>query len=236
MALTLLGTKLGMTRVYTDKGVSVPVTVIQLGPCVVTQVRTSEKDGYTAVQLGFFDAKPSRSTIPVINHDAKAGTGPKRFHREFRVSAADLGKFTLGQTLTVKDFDGTMFVDVTGTSKGKGFQGTMKRHNFKGMFASHGTERKHRSPGSIGSLCSNRGYGGGLKKGKRMAGHMGAERVTVRSLDVIKLMPEEGLMLVKGPVPGANRGMVMVRKATRLYRSKTKLVLGIKPEASGKKK
>jgi large subunit ribosomal protein L3 len=224
MALTLLGTKLGMTRVYTDKGVSVPVTVIQLGPCVVTQLRTDAKDGYTAVQLGFGEAKPSRASIPMIQHDANAGTSPKRFHREFRCTPDDLKNFTLGQTLTVKELEGTMFVDVTGTSKGKGFQGTMKRHNFKGMFASHGTERKHRSPGSIGSLCSNRGYGGGLKKGKRMAGHMGAERVTVRSLDIVRIDAEKGLLLVKGPVPGANRGMVMVRTATRLYKSKAALV------------
>lgn len=228
MALTLLGTKLGMTRVYTDKGVSVPVTVIQLGPCVVTQIRTAEKDGYTAVQLGYGDVKPSRSTIPMIQHDANAGATPKRFHREFRVDAKDLANFTYGQTLTVKDFDGTMYVDVTGTSKGKGFQGTMKRHNFKGMFASHGTERKHRSPGSIGGLCSNRGFGGGLKKGKRMAGHMGAERVTVRSLDIVRIDEAKGLLLVKGPVPGAARGMVMVRKATRLYKSKAKKLVAKK--------
>jgi large subunit ribosomal protein L3 len=121
-----------------------------------------------------------------------------------------------------------MFVDVIGTSKGKGFQGVMKRHHFKGMFASHGTERKHRSPGSISSLCSNRGYGGGLKKGKRMPGRMGNVRTTCRSLDVIGIDIEKGLMLVKGGVPGANRGMVMVRVATRLYRGKAKKVAGKK--------
>jgi large subunit ribosomal protein L3 len=228
MALMLLGTKIGMTRTYTAAGVSVPVTVIALGPCVVTQVRTTEKDGYTAVQLGYGEAKASRVSIPVIQHDAKAGTTPKRFHREFRVAEADAAKFTTGQTLTVKDFEGTMFVDVIGTSKGKGFQGVMKRHHFKGMFASHGTERKHRSPGSISSLCSNRGYGGGLKKGKRMPGRMGNVRTTCRSLDVIGIDIEKGLMLVKGGVPGANRGMVMVRVATRLYRGKAKKVAGKK--------
>ncbi|MBL8758562.1 MAG: 50S ribosomal protein L3 [Phycisphaerae bacterium] len=223
MALTMLGTKLGMTRVYTDGGLSVPVTAIQLGPCVVTQVRTVEKDGYSAVQIAFGEMKARNATQAVIAHDANAGSAPKRFHREFRCEPAEAGKFQVGQVLTVKDFDGTKFVDVTGTSKGKGFQGTMKRHHFKGMFASHGTERKHRSPGSIGSLCSNRGYGGGLKKGKRMAGHMGADRVTCRSLDVVRLDPEAGLMLVKGAVPGAARGMVMVRTATRLYKSKAKI-------------
>lgn len=226
MPFTLLGTKLGMTRVYTPKGVSVPVTVIQLGPCVVTQLRTKEKDGYTAVQLGFGEAKPSRSTIPVMAHDSKAGTTPKRYHREFRCTAEELAQFTLGQTLTVKDFEGTMFVDVTGTSKGKGFQGVMKRHNFKGVCASHGTERKHRSPGSIGGLCSNRGFGGGLKKGKRMAGHMGDERVTIRSLDIVRIDEGKGLLLVKGPVPGGARQMVMVRTSTRLYKSKAKRLAG----------
>ena len=222
MAFMMLGTKLGMTRVYTDDGVSVPVTAIQLGPCVVTQVRTGDKDGYTAVQLGFGDMKPRNATQAIIAHDAKAGSDPKRFHREFRCTADEAGKFAMGHVLTAKDFDGTMYVDVIGTSKGKGFQGTMKRHHFKGMFASHGTERKHRSPGSIGSLCSNRGYGGGLKKGKRMAGHMGHERITCRSLDVVRIDPYAGLMLVKGAVPGPARGMVMVRKATRLYKSKAK--------------
>ncbi len=117
-----------------------------------------------------------------------------------------------------------MYVDVSGISKGKGFQGTMKRHNFKGLCASHGTERKHRSPGSIGSLGSNRGFGGGLKKGKKMSGHMGAERVTVRSLDVVRIVPEQNLILVKGPVPGHNQATVVVRKSTRLYRSKAKKV------------
>lgn len=226
MATTLLGTKLGMTRVYNAEGVSLPVTVIQAGPCVVTQLRTAETDGYTAVQIAFGDVKARRSTMPVIGHDAKAGTTPKRHHREFRVSADELGKFTLGQVLTVKDLEGVLFVDVIGTSKGKGFQGTMKRHNFKGLFASHGTERKHRSPGSIGSLASNRGFGGGLKKGKRMAGHMGNERVTVRSLDVVRIDAEKGLILVKGPVPGPARGTVEIRPSVRLYKPKAKKVAG----------
>lgn len=222
MGVHLLGTKVGMTRVFNDAGASVPVTVLQLGPCVVTQLKTPETDGYAAVQIAFGDCKPRNSTCQVIAHDHKAGTTPKRHHREFRVSADELAKFSVGQTLTLKDLDGVMFVDVVATSKGKGFQGTMKRHNFKGMFASHGTERKHRSPGSIGSHCSNRGYGGGLKKGKRMAGHMGAERVTVRSLDVVRTDPDKNLLLVKGPVPGPNTGLVEVRSAVRLYRGKAK--------------
>jgi large subunit ribosomal protein L3 len=224
MALTLLGKKLGMTRILTPEGVSIPVTVIECGPCVVTQLRTQETDKYSGVQIGFGEVKARRSTIPMIGHDAKAGTTPKRHHREFRVDAKDLASYSVGQVLTVKDLEGTMFVDVAGTSKGKGFAGTMKRHNFKGLCASHGTERKHRSPGSIGSLGSNRGFGGGVKKGKKMSGHMGAERVTVRSLDVIRIVPEQNLLLVKGPIPGHNQATVSVRVATRLYRSKAKKV------------
>jgi large subunit ribosomal protein L3 len=224
MAFTLLGNKLGMTRVFDKAGNSVPVTVIHCGPCTVTQIRTVEKDGYSAVQIGFGAIKPRNSTIPQIGHDAKAGAAPLRHHREFRCTAEEAGKFTIGQVLTVKDLEGILFVDVTGRSKGKGFQGTMKRHNFKGMFASHGTERKHRSPGSIGSLCSNRGFGGGLKKGKKMAGHMGDERVTVRSLDVVATHPGDNLLLVKGPVPGANRGLLQIRASTRLYKPKARKV------------
>lgn len=222
MAIALLGKKIGMTRVYTDKGVSLPVTVLEIGPCVVTQIRTPEKDGYSAVQIGWGEMKARNSTIPVIGHDAKAGTTAKRVHREFRV--ADAGKFTLGQVLTVKELEGTMFVDVVGKNKGKGFQGTMKRHNFKGMFASHGTERKHRSPGSIGGLCSNRGFGGGLAKGKKMAGHMGDVRTTLRNLDIVRIDADKNLLLVKGSVPGANTSTVLVRPAVRLYRSKAKMV------------
>ena len=222
MALTLLGKKLGMTRVFGEGGASIPVTVIEVGPCVVTQVRTPDNDGYAAVQVGFSDAKPRRATFQQISHDAKAGTGPKRMHREFKVDAGKIGEYTLGQVLTVDAFKDQKYVDVTGQSKGKGFAGVMKRYHFKGMFASHGTERKHRSPGSIGSHCSNRGYGGGLKKGKRMPGHMGDERVTVRSLDVVKIDPAQNIMLVMGPVPGANNGFVAVRASTRLNRSKQK--------------
>ena len=222
MAFGLFGTKLGMTRVFTDAGVSVPVTAIRVGPCVVTQLRTPEKEGYAAVQIGFGDLKPRNSTIPMIGHDAKAGTDAKRKHAEFRVPADKLGEYTLGQTLTIDAFKDQKYVDVTGTSKGKGFQGVMKRYGFKGMFASHGCERKHRSPGSIGGHASNRGFGGGLKKGKRMPGHMGAERVTVRSLDVVRIDADNGVILVKGAVPGPNNGTVMVRFSKRLSRSKNK--------------
>lgn len=224
MGFSLLGKKVGMTRVYTDKGVSLPVTVIQCGPCVVTQVRTTEKDGYSAVQIGYDNIDPRNSTMPQIGHDMKAGTEPKRHHREFRVDTKDAAEYQPGQTLTVEKLAGTLFVDVIGTSKGKGFAGVMKRYHFKGLFASHGTERKHRSPGSIGSLCSNRGFGGGLKKGKRMAGHMGDERVTNRSLDVVQIIADKNLLLVKGSVPGGKNGLVEIRPATRLYKSKANKV------------
>ena len=220
MAVTLLGKKIGMTRVFVDGNVSVPVTVIQAGPCIVTQVRTMEIDGYCAVQIGFDNMKPRNSTMAMIAHDFKAGTTAKRFHREFRVEDKDIGNFQLGQEITVNALEGTMFVDVIGTSKGKGFAGVMKRWHFKGMPASHGTERKHRSPGSIGSLCSNRGFGGGLAKGKKMAGHMGDARITTRSVNLVRIDTENNLLLIKGSVPGANNGMVMIRPAIRLYKSK----------------
>jgi large subunit ribosomal protein L3 len=222
MALTLLGKKLGMTRIFNEAGASVPVTVIECGPCVVTQIRTAENDGYAAVQIGYGDQKPRNATFQQIAHDAKAGVGPKRMHREFKVAADKLGEYTLGQVLTVEALADQKYVDVTGQSKGKGFAGVMKRYHFKGMCASHGTERKHRSPGSIGAHASNRGFGGGLKKGKRMPGHMGDEQVTVRSLDVVKIDPAQNLILVRGPVPGANNGFVAVRACTRLNRSKQK--------------
>jgi large subunit ribosomal protein L3 len=220
MTAMLMGTKIGMTRVFTDAGVSMPVTVIELGPCVVTQIRTPDVDGYAAVQLAFGDMKARNSTFSMIAHDAKAGQAPKRHHGEFRVSEDELGDYELGQEISVGSFENVAFVDVVGRSKGKGYQGGMKRHGFKGQLATHGVERKHRSPGSIGGHGSNAGKSGRPKKGKKMAGHMGDTRVTVRSLDVIRIDAERNLMLVKGPVPGPNRGLVTVRAATRLYKGK----------------
>ena len=223
MPAALLGRKVGMTRYYTEDGRNVPVTVIEAGPCVVTQVKTTQTDGYAAVQLAFEDVRARRSTMPVIGHDAKAGAGPKRFHRELRLeSDDDAAGFEPGQTLGVDVFADVKFVDVTGRSKGKGFQGQMKRHNFRGQGASHGVQRKHRSAGSIGGHATDLGTGPKLKRGKRMAGHMGDETVTVRSLDVISLDPERHLMLVKGPVPGPNRGFLMIRSAKRLYKTKAR--------------
>ncbi len=219
MSLTLLGTKLGMTRVFTDAGASVPVTVVQLGPCVVTQIKTGDTDGYTAVQIGYAEMKARNSTQPMIAHDAKAGSDPLRHHREFLVSDKELAEYTLGQTLTVEAFKNVAFVDVSGTSKGKGTQGVMKRHNFKGMFASHGNERMHRHGGSIGGHASWRGNGQ-IAKGKRMGGRMGNERVTIRSLEIMGIDAERNLMLIKGAAPGANQGLLEVRVPSRLYKGK----------------
>lgn len=221
MGLSLLGTKVGMTRVFDDAGVSVPVTVVKVGPCVVTQVKSEKSDGYNAVQIGFGEMKPRNSTIPMIAHDGKAGAGPLRRHREFRVEADELENYKQGQAITVEALEGLLFVDVIGVSKGKGFAGTMKRHNFKGMCASHGTERKHRSPGSIGARANDRGRGS-QKKGIRMAGHMGAERVTIRSLPVVRIDKDRGLVLIKGAIPGPNTALVELRKPTRLWRSKAR--------------
>ncbi|MBL0927071.1 MAG: 50S ribosomal protein L3 [Phycisphaerales bacterium] len=221
MAVKLLGTKIGMTRVFREDGNAVPVTVIQVGPCVVTQLKTVENDGYAAVQIGYGEIKPRNSTIPMIGHDAKAGSAPKRHHREFRVDAKDLAGYQLGQELKVDALASLAFVDVTSVSKGKGFQGVMVRWGFGGQPASHGTERKHRSPGSIGSNASNRGTGT-LKRGIRMSGQTGNKNCTIRSLDVVKIDAENNLLLVKGSIPGAPRSLVEISTPARLYRPKAR--------------
>jgi large subunit ribosomal protein L3 len=227
MPAALLGRKLGMTRYFTEDGKNIPVTVIQAGPCPVTQVKTSETDGYAAVQIAYDDVKPRRSTMPLIGHDAKAGSSPKRFHRELRLDDDKAtGEFEMGQSVDVSQFEGVKYVDVTGVSKGKGFQGVMKRHNFAGLEDSHGVERKHRSAGSIGGHATNLGTGPKPKKGKRMAGQMGNERVTTRSLDIVSIDPNRNLILVKGPVPGANNGLLYIREAKRLNRRKARLAKG----------
>lgn len=225
MPAAILGRKIGMTRYFMEDGSNIPVTVIEAGPCAVTQVKTSETDGYSAVQIAFEDIKPRRSTMAVIGHDAKAGVAPKREHRELRLADDKATEdYTPGQELKVNAFDGIKYVDVIGTSKGKGTQGVMVRHHFKGMFASHGNERMHRHGGSIGSHATNRGWGPKPKKGKKMPGRMGDERVTVRNLDVIAVDPEKNLLLVKGAVPGPNQGLLFVRESIRLGRSKARKV------------
>jgi len=210
----LLGKKIGMTRVLGERGAVETVTVVKVGPCVVLQVKTKPADGYDAVQLGFEDVKPHRSTMPLIGHCGAASTGPKRFIRE--ISLAEPATVGRGDVLTVELFAGGQVrcVDVTGTTKGKGFAGVMKRHGFAGIGASHGVERKHRSPGGIGGQAAA-GQGRGVKKGKRMPGQMGNVRQTSSSLRVIKVDPENDLMLVAGSVPGANGSMLLVRQSRK---------------------
>ena len=219
MTHALLGTKIGMSRWFMEDGTSVPVTVLEVGPCTVTQVKTTETDGYDAVQLGHGEVKPRRSTMPMIGHDHRAGTGPLGIHREIRGETSA----ELGDSITVSVFEGVMFVDVLATSKGKGFQGGMKRHNFKGLEASHGVKRRHRSPGSINGHATNLGTGPKIKKGKRMAGHMGHVAVTSRSMPVVSIDADRNLIMVKGTVPGPVGGSVLVREAVRLNKQKARV-------------
>ena len=211
----LLGKKVGMTQVYDDKERLLPVTVIQAGPCVIMQVKTRETDGYNAVQLGFDDLKASRRTKAANGHAEKAKTTPKRFVREMRLSDEAKVEFNQGDSLNVSVFADTRIVDVIGTSKGKGFTGPMKRWHFGGMPDSHGTERKHRSPGSQAGYGTDRGHGGDIKKGKKMGGHLGAARITTKTHRLISIDTENNLLVVKGSVPGAAGGYVIVRSSLK---------------------
>ena len=212
----LLGKKVGMTQVYDESGKLLPVTVIQAGPCTVMQVRLLETDGYNAIQFGFDDVKPSRRKNPQLGHAKKANTAPKKFVKEMRLPDDAELEYKLGDSVTVSVFAESEFVDVVGTSKGKGFAGVMKRHGFSGFPASHGTERKHRAPGSISSFASDAGHGGSPKKGKRMAGHMGNRRVTTKNHRLVAIDEEKNLLVVKGPVPGPSGGYVIVRSAKKV--------------------
>jgi len=211
----LLGKKVGMTQVYAESGELLPVTVIQAGPCVVMQVKTTETDGYNAVQLGFDDVKPSRRKKPQIGTAQKANTMPKRLVREMRLPDDAEPEYKPGDSITVEVFVENQFVDVVGTSKGKGFAGVMKRHGFGGFPASHGTERKHRAPGSISSFASNAGHGGGPKRGKKMPGHMGNCRVTTKNHELVAIDEDKNLLIVKGSVPGPAGGYCIVQTAKR---------------------
>ncbi|MEI5585522.1 MULTISPECIES: 50S ribosomal protein L3 [unclassified Agromyces] len=206
----LLGTKLGMTQVWDENNKLIPVTVIEIAPNVVTQLRTPEKDGYTAIQIAAGSIDPRKVTKPLTGHFDAAGVTPRRHVTEIRT--ADAAEYSLGQELTVDGtFEAGQLVDVVGTSKGKGFAGVMKRHNFAGVSASHGAHRNHRKPGSIGaSSTPSRVF-----KGMRMAGRMGGERVTVLNLRVHAVDAEKGLLLVKGAVPGARGRLVFVRNAVK---------------------
>jgi len=206
----ILGTKLGMTQVFDENNRVVPVTVVKAEPNVVTQVRTEEKDGYTAVQLAAGAIDPRKVNKPVAGHFAKAGVTPRRHLVELRTT--DAGEYTVGQEITAEVFEAGAVVDITGTSKGKGTAGVMKRHNFRGLGSSHGTQRKHRSPGSIGGCATP----GRVFKGLRMAGRMGHVRVTTQNLKVHKIDAENGLLLIKGAVPGPKGGVVLVKTAAKL--------------------
>ncbi|MHA3682659.1 50S ribosomal protein L3 [Leucobacter sp. HY1910] len=206
----LLGTKLGMTQVWDENGNVVPVTVIEVAPNVVTQIRTPEVDGYSAVQIAAGQIDPRKVNKPTAGHFEKAGVTPRRHLTEVRTS--DAAEYSLGQELTVgESFEAGQKIDVVGTSKGKGFAGAMKRHNFKGVGASHGNHRNHRKPGSIGGAATP----GRVFRGKKMAGRMGGERVTVQNLIVQAIDAEKGLILVKGAVPGARGRLVFVRNAVK---------------------
>jgi len=205
----LLGTKLGMTQLWDDNNRIVPITVIEAASNVVTQVRAADTDGYTAVQLGFGEVKSSKVTKPQAGHFTKAGVTPRRHVTEIRT--ADAADYSLGQELSADVFSAGEMVDVTGTSKGKGFAGVMKRHGFHGVSASHGAHRNHRKPGSIGGCATP----GRVFKGLRMAGRMGVDTVTTQNLTVHAVDAEKGLILVKGAVPGPRGTVVVVRSAAK---------------------
>jgi large subunit ribosomal protein L3 len=204
----ILGAKLGMTQVW-DNGKVVPVTVVQAGPCVVTQVRTPDKDGYSAVQLAYGAIDPRKVNKPETGHFAKADVAPRRHLVELRTT--DASDYELGQEVTAEAFAPGQRIDVTGKTKGKGFAGVMKRHGFHGLRASHGVERKHRSPGSIGACATP----GRVFKGVRMAGRMGNVRFTVQNLTVQAIDPEQNLILVKGALPGPKGSLVLLRTAAK---------------------
>jgi len=205
----VLGEKLGMTQVWDADNRVVPVTVVKAGPCVVTQVRNPETDGYAAVQIAFGEIDPRKVNKPRTGHFEKAGVTPRRHLVELRTD--DAAEYSLGQELTAEVFEVGARIDVVGTSKGKGTAGVMKRHNFKGLGAGHGTQRKHRSPGSIGACATP----GRVFKGVRMAGRMGNARVTVQNLTVAAIDAEKGLLLIKGAIPGPNGGVVLVKTAAK---------------------
>ena len=210
MALGLVGRKVGMTRIFTEDGVSIPVTVIEATPNRVTQIKSDETDGYNALQVTAGEKKASRVNKPAAGHFAKAGVEAGRGLWEFRLNGGE-GDFEVGSEITVDVFNEVKKVDVTGTSKGKGFQGGVKRWNFSMQDATHGNSISHRAPGSIGQNQSP----GKVFKGKKMAGHMGAERVTTQNLELVRVDAERNLLLVKGAVPGAIGGDVIVKPAVK---------------------
>jgi len=211
-SMGLLGRKVGMTQIFRDNGDAVAVTVVETGPCTVLQVKTEDgADGYNAVQLGFGSQKESRMTKPQLGHFKKAGASVQRFAKEFRVSKDAAAAYTPGQVLTADLFEKGETVDVTGTSKGRGFAGVMKRYNFAGFIRTHGTHEFFRHGGSIGTRLTP----GFVFKGKKMPGHMGSERVTIQNLTVEGVDVDKNVVLVRGGIPGANGSLVMLRKAVK---------------------
>ena len=204
----ILGRKLGMTQIFTEDGIMVPVTVVEAGPMVITQLKTVENDGYQAVQVGYGEVKEKSLNKPQKGHFAKAGVGLKKFVREFR--SEDVANYTLAQELNVSMFEVGQKVDVTGTSKGKGFQGPIKRHNQSRGPMSHGS-RYNRGPVSMGAASDP----SRVFKGKKLAGHMGAVRRTIQNLEVIRVDAEKNLILIKGAIPGPKKGLVVVKKAIK---------------------
>ena len=207
----ILGKKVGMTQVFDDRGEVVPVTVIEAGPCYVAQIKTVERDGYSAVQLGFDEVKAKRLTRPQVRHLQKSNLPALRHLREIQIAPDDATGFEEGEKLTVGIFEAGEYVDVTGTSKGRGFAGVVKRHGFSGGPKTHGQSDRHRAPGSIGA-CTTPGR---VFKGKRMPGRMGGDRVTVQNLEVVLVDPERNLLAVRGAVPGAKNGLVVIQQARK---------------------
>ena len=205
----IIGRKLGMTQVFGDNGNVIPITVIEAGPCAITQIKTMEKEGYNALQLGFMKKKPQRVNRPLSGHFQKSGTGPFYFLKEFRVDEA--GEYKVGQEITLETFAVGDVIDITGISKGRGFAGVIKRHGFKGSHASHGTHEYFRHGGSIGSNT----FPGRTFKGKRMPGHYGNSRVTVQNFKIVDIKPENNLLLVKGAIPGSINSIVIIREAAK---------------------
>ena len=210
----ILGRKIGMTQVFDEQGRAVPVTVLEAGPCKVAQLKNPDTDGYWALQLSF--GAPRKTNKALTGHYKKVNVDPARTLVELRLDPSDPGEYAVGNEIKADIFEAGETVDVIGVTKGKGFAGVMKRYNFKGLSASHGTQRKHRSPGSIGACATP----ARVFKGTRMAGHMGHVRVTTLNLEVIQADPERNLLLVKGAVPGPRGGLVMVRSAVRLRHRK----------------
>jgi large subunit ribosomal protein L3 len=203
----LIGRKVGMTQIFSEQGDVIPVTALEAGPCWVTQKKTTERDGYAAVQLGFGEKKVKRTTKPLRGHFEKAGVLPRRWLREFRVDDQDLAELQEGQEIRGDVLAGLQYVDVTGTSKGRGFSGVMKRHNFGGKNATHGTHESFRGGGAVGAGADP----GKIFKNTRMAGQYGNARVTTQNLEVVQYLENQNLLLVKGAVPGPNGGMVLIQ-------------------------